>query len=261
MKLPLYQVDAFTERAFRGNPAAVVLLERWLPDATLAAIAAENNLAETAFVIPGEGPMPLRWFTPTVEVDLCGHATLASAHVLFRHRFSSLKRIEFETKSGTLTVVRDGELLSMDFPSRPGKRAAQTDQAGTALGRTPGETLLARDLIAMFDSQADIEALHPDMARVAAIDAFAVAATAPGGDCDYVFRFFAPRQGIPEDPATGSVHCTLAPYWAARLGKTRLTARQLSPRGGEFVCTLAGNRVLIAGRTAEFLRGEITIPD
>ena len=261
MKLPLYQIDAFTERAFRGNPAAVVLLERWLPDGTLAAIAAENNLAETAFVIPGKGAMPLRWFTPTVEVDLCGHATLASAHVLFRHHFSSLEKIEFETKSGTLAVVRDGELLSMDFPSRPGSPVDSSRAVEAACLQKPVETLLARDLVAVFASESQIRALQPDMAKIAAIDAFAVAATAPGTDRDYVFRFFAPRQGIPEDPATGSVHCTLAPYWAAKLGKTRLTARQLSPRGGEFVCTLAGDRVRIAGRTAEFLRGEITIPD
>src|SRR6266545_4593871 len=205
MKLPLYQVDAFTSRAFRGNPAAVVLLDDWLPDDMLAAIAAENNLAETAFVVARGDVMPLRWFTPTMEVDLCGHATLAAAHVLFRHSIPSAKRVTFSTRSGNLVVERDGELLSMDFPSRPGKPMQVSDAV------------------------------------------------------DYVYRFLAPRQGIPEDPATGSANCTLVPYWAARLGKAELVAKQLSARGGDLRCTLRGERVLIAGRVAEYLRGEITV--
>jgi predicted PhzF superfamily epimerase YddE/YHI9 len=259
MKLPLYQIDAFTSRMFAGNPAAVVLLDDWLPDSTLAAIAAENNLAETAFVIPRGDVMPLRWFTPTVEVDLCGHATLAAAHVLFRHVFPSAKRVAFGTRSGNLTVARDGELLSMDFPSRPGKAMAVADALVSSLGVRPREVYLARDLLAIFDSESQVRDFQPDLARIASIDAFAITISAPGDTVDYVYRFFAPRQGIPEDPVTGSANCTLVPYWAARLGKTELAARQLSARGGELRCALRGDRVLIAGRTVEYLHGEITV--
>ena len=259
MKLPLYQVDAFTSRLFGGNPAAVVLLDDWLPDDVLAAIAAENNLAETAFVLPRAEVVPLRWFTPAVEVDLCGHATLASAHVLFHYVSPTLDRLTFSTRSGNLIVRREAELLSMDFPSRPGKEVEVFDGLADALGRRPRAAYLARDLMAVFDAESDIRSLQPDMQRVAALDAFAVIATAPGDDAGYVFRFFAPRAGIPEDPATGSAHCTLIPYWAAQLGRTALTARQLSKRGGEFFCKLAGDRVDIAGRTVEYLRGEITV--
>jgi PhzF family phenazine biosynthesis protein len=259
MKLPLYQVDAFTSRLFGGNPAAVVPLEDWLPDAVLASIAAENNLAETAYVLSRPDVIPLRWFTPAVEVDLCGHATLASAHVLFRYAFPTLDRLTFSTRSGNLIVRREAELLSMDFPSRPGKQVEVSDSLADALGCRPRAAYLARDLMAVFDAESDIRSLQPDMQRVAALDAFAVIATAPGAEVDFVSRFFAPRAGITEDPATGSSHCTLIPYWAARLGKTALTARQLSKRGGEFFCKLAGDRVDIAGRTVEYLRGEITV--
>jgi PhzF family phenazine biosynthesis protein len=259
MKFPLYQVDAFTGRLFGGNPAAVVLLDDWLPDGVLAAIAAENNLAETAFVIPRSDPMPLRWFTPKVEVDLCGHATLATADVLFRHRFPAQDRLSFETRSGKLIVSRQGELLSMDFPSRPGRPAAVSDELAAALGRRPREARLARDLMAVFDAEADVRKIEPDLQRLWAVDAFAIIVTAPGTDVDFVSRFFSPRAGIPEDPVTGSSHCTLVPYWAERLGKTELTARQLSRRGGELYCKLRGDRVEIAGRAVEYLRGEITV--
>ena len=259
MKLPLYQVDAFTNRLFGGNPAAVVLLESWLPDDVLAAIAAENNLAETAYVIPGPGAMPLRWFTPKVEVDLCGHATLASADVLFRHRFPGQERLAFETRSGKLTVARRDGLLSMDFPSRPGRPVAVTEDLAAALGRRPREAYLARDLMAVFDAESDVRAIEPDLQRLWAIDAFAVIITAPGAEVDFVSRFFSPRAGIPEDPVTGSAHCTLIPYWAQRLDKTELTARQLSRRGGELYCALRGERVDIAGRAVEYLKGEITV--
>jgi len=233
----------------------VVLLEEWLPDEVLAAIAAENNLAETAFVIPREDVAPLRWFTLTIEVDLCGHATLTSAHALFNYKFSNARELTFSTRSGNLIVSRDGERLSMDFPARPGKPVQAVDAVNSALGKKPRETLLARDMLAIFGTEAEVRALQPDCARVAEIDPFAVCASAPGDSCDYVFRFFAPRQGIPEDPATGTVHCTLVPYWAARLGKRELTARQLSTRGSEFACALRGGRVAIAGRTVEYLRG------
>lgn len=259
MKLPLYQVDAFTSRLFGGNPAAVVVLEDWLPDDVLAAIAAENNLAETAYVIPRLAAMPLRWFTPKVEVDLCGHATLATADVLFRHHFPAQEKLLFETRSGQLTVSRRDGLLSMDFPSRPGKPVPVSDAVVSALGRRPREAYMARDLMAVFDAESDVRDLEPDLQAIWAVDAFAIIVTAPGAEVDFVSRFFSPRAGIPEDPVTGSAHCTLIPYWAQRLGKTELTARQLSRRGGELYCRLRGDRVDIAGRTVEYLRGEITV--
>ena len=257
MKLPLYQLDAFTSRLFGGNPAAVVLLDAWLPDSVLAAIAAENNLAETAFVIPRLEVSPLRWFTPAVEVDLCGHATLAAADVLFRYRFPKLARIVFSTKSGELAVTREGALLNMDFPARPGKPVAVTDALAAALGAQPRAAYLARDLLAIFDAESDVRSLRPDFARVAALDAFAVIVSAPGDTVDFVSRFFAPGAGVAEDPVTGSSHCTLVPYWAARLGKNHLTAQQLSARGGDLRCELRGERVVIAGQVVEYLRGEI----
>ena len=259
MNIPIYQVDAFTHRLFGGNPAAVVLLDDWLPDAVLQAIAAENNLAETAFVIPRPDVAPLRWFTPAVEVDLCGHATLAAAYVLFRHRYPSAERLRFDTRSGELTVAREGEMLSMDFPSRPGRPVTISDELVAALGARPREVHLARDLLAIFASEAEVRAIRPDFAALAALDAFAVIVSAPGDEVDFVSRFFAPGAGIPEDPVTGSAHCTLIPYWAGRLGKTELTARQISARGGELACRLRGDRVLIAGRAVEYLRGEITV--
>ncbi len=259
MKLPLYQVDAFTSRLFGGNPAAVVLLEEWLPDDVLAAIAAENNLAETAYVIPARDCMRLRWFTPKVEVDLCGHATLATADVLFRHCFPAQEQLVFETKSGPLTVRRRGDLLAMDFPARPGKPVPVSDLLVSALGRRPREAYMARDLMAVFDAEPDVRGIEPDPGRLWELDAFAIIVTAPGAEVDFVSRFFSPRAGIPEDPVTGSSHCTLVPYWAARLGKTELAARQLSRRGGELYCGLRGDRVEIAGRAVEYLRGEITV--
>jgi predicted PhzF superfamily epimerase YddE/YHI9 len=257
MKLPLYQVDAFTQRLFGGNPAAVVLLDAWLPDGVLQAIAAENNLAETAFVIPRPEVSPLRWFTPEVEMDLCGHATLAAADVLFRYRFPALARLAFSTRSGELVVTRAGALLKMDFPARPGRPVAVTEALAAALGARPREAYLARDLLAIFDTESEVRALAPDFARVAALDAFAVIASAPGDTVDFVSRFFAPGAGIAEDPVTGSSHCTLTPYWAARLSKNPLTAKQLSPRGGDLLCELRGERVAIAGHVVEYLRGEI----
>lgn len=259
MKLPLYQVDAFTSRLFGGNPAAIVVLDEWLDDTVLQAIAAENNLAETAFVIPRQDLCPLRWFTPALEVDLCGHATLATSHVLFRHYFPAGQQITFSTRSGNLTVTRDHEILAMDFPSRPGRPIEVSDALASALGAKPREALLARDLLAIFDSEAAIRAFQPDLARIASLDAFALIVSAPGTDVDFVSRFFAPQAGVPEDPATGSSHCTLIPYWASRLGKSKLAAKQLSSRGGELFCELRNDRVTIGGRTVEYLRGEITV--
>jgi len=260
MKLPLYWIDAFAGRLFSGNPAAVVLMDKWLPDPVLQCIAAENNLSETAYVIPRNGPCPLRWFTPTFEIDLCGHATLATAYVLYRERFPSLDRLDFETLSGTLTVRRDGDLLLMDFPARPGKPAPVTSQVFAALGRKPGELLQARDLMAVFDTEADVRSFVPDPAEIATLEGMGLIVTAPGDDVDFVSRFFAPKAGVPEDAVTGSSHCTLIPYWAARLGRYRLSARQLSARGGELHCEMRGERVVIGGRAVEYLRGEINLP-
>jgi len=259
MKLPFYQIDAFTGRMFGGNPAAVVLLDTWLPDEVLKAIAAENNLAETAFVIRHGEVLPLRWFTPTVEVDLCGHATLAAADVLFRHISPAAKRLVFSTRSGNLTVTRDGNLLSMDFPSRPGKAVEIEDAVVAALGIRPKELYRARDLLAIYESESEIRGFRPDFERIASIDVFAITISAPGEAVDYVYRFFAPRQGIAEDPVTGSANCTLVPYWAARLGRSELVAKQLSARGGDLHCALRGDRVLITGQAVEYLRGEITV--
>lgn len=259
MKLPLFQLDAFTKRLFGGNAAAVVVLDEWLPDSVLTAIAAENNLAETAFVIPGAGVCPLRWFTPTVEVDLCGRATLAAADVLLRYHSSARDRHSFSTRSGELAVTRDGVWLTLDFPSRPGKPVAVTDVLVSALGARPREAYRARDLLAIFDSESDVRSLRPDMPRVAALEAFAVIASAPGDTVDFVSRFFAPGAGIPEDPVTGSSHCTLVPYWAERLDKNKLTAKQVSLRGGDSQCVLRGERVEISGQVVESLRGEINV--
>ncbi len=261
MKLSIHQVDAFTSRLFGGNPAAVVPLDGWLLDDVMQAIAAENNLAETAFVIPGDGCVPLRWFTPTIEVDLCGHATLATAFVLFEYHRPDAREVSFETRSGVLTVRREGGRLTLDFPARPGRRIDVASDVVAALGAAPGEAFQARDLMVVFESEADVRRLAPDMAAIAALDAFAVIATAPGDDVDFVSRFFAPRAGIPEDPVTGSAHCTLTPYWAARLGRTVLTARQVSARGGELECEQRDDRVLISGQCVEYLRGEIFVPD
>lgn len=259
MKLPLYQVDAFADRLFTGNPAAVVILHEWLPDPILQSIAAENNLSETAFVVPADGAFGLRWFSPLMEIDLCGHATLAGAHVLFCHGYTTACEVTFRYPGGTLSVTNDGDRLSLFFPSRPPSPVPPIETLTTALGRAPREWHKARDLMAVFDVPEEIESMKPDFALLAAIDMFAVIVTAPGRHCDFVSRFFAPRAGIPEDPVTGSAHCTLIPYWSRRLGKKSLHARQASPRGGELFCEDLGDRVRIAGRAIEYLQGTIDV--
>ncbi len=259
MKLPIYQIDAFTNQLFAGNPAAVVILEDWLLDDVLLAIAAENNLSETAFVIPRAGTSPLRWFTPVVEVDLCGHATLAAAHVLLRYYFPSATTVTFATRGGNLTVSRDRGLLSMDFPARPGAPIPVTEPLVSALGAKPRECLLSRDLLTVFESEAEIRTLRPDFTKIVSLDAFAVIVSAPGASVDFVSRFFAPGAGVPENPVTSSAHCTLVPYWSARLRKSELIAKQLSPRGGDLRCEMRGERVIIAGDTVEYLHGEIWV--
>jgi PhzF family phenazine biosynthesis protein len=262
MRLPLYQIDAFTGELFSGNPAAVCPLERWLPDATMQAIAAENNLAETAFFVRDGDAYALRWFTPTVEVDLCGHATLASGFVIMNFLEPEREAVSFRTaKAGTLTVTHDGDLLAMNFPSRPAVPTEAPAGLLDALGGEPSAVLRARDYLLVYDSAADVAALKPDFAALAAVnDCWAAIATAPGDTgTDFVSRFFAPAQGVPEDPVTGSSHCTLTPYWAERLGKKTMEARQLSRRGGALRCTQNGERVTIAGQAVLYLEGQISV--
>lgn len=262
MKLDIYQIDAFTGRVFAGNPAAVCPLppvpSPWPADELLQGIAAENNLSETAFFRREDDAYALRWFTPASEVDLCGHATLASAYVIFNYLDKNAARVRFSTQSGVLEVERDGDLLRMDFPSRAGRPVKDSRSVASALGREPAELLLARDYLAIYASQADVVALTPDMRQLEALGV-CVIASGPGDGADCVSRFFAPHIGIPEDPVTGSAHCTLVPYWAERLGRRSLHCRQLSRRGGELFCEARGERVAIAGRAVLYLRGEIHV--
>ena len=260
MKIPYFEVDAFASRPFQGNPAGVCPLEKWLDDATMQNIAAENNLSETAFFVPRGDDYDLRWFTPAVEIDLCGHATLASTFILFFELGYKRDTIHFHTKSGRLTVSRQADILTLDFPSRPPKPCVAPDALIRGLGKKPLEILKARDYFAQFATVDDVRSLKPDFALLGALDE-KVIVTAPGIDCDFVSRFFAPTDGVPEDPVTGSAHCTLIPYWAGRLGKTKLFARQISKRGGELFCEFAGDRVLIGGKAVLYSRGQIEIDD
>jgi predicted PhzF superfamily epimerase YddE/YHI9 len=261
MRLPIYQVDAFTDSLFGGNPAAVCPLEAWLPEAAMQAIAAENNLSETAFFVRNGGDYALRWFTPTVEVDLCGHATLAAGHVVFHYLEPQRETVSFHTlKAGTLIVTRRADMLVMDFPARPASPAPPPPGLFAALGGAPREVLRARDHLIVYNTAAEIAALNPDLAALAKVDCWAAIVTAPGeSGVDFVSRFFAPAQGVPEDPVTGSAHCTLVPYWAKRLGKMQLEARQLSRRGGALHCALQGDRVNIGGRAVVYLDGQIEV--
>jgi predicted PhzF superfamily epimerase YddE/YHI9 len=261
MELRLYQVDAFADRLFGGNPAAVCPLDSWLPDETMQKIAAENNLAETAFYVRAGGGFHIRWFTPTVEVDLCGHATLASAHVLCWHLGHPSDRVVFHTrKSGALTANRANDLIVLDFPADRLRRAPVTPVLAAGLGRRPGEAWRGKtDILCLFRSQKDIEGLRPDMQALSKVRARGVIATAPGHSADFVSRFFGPRVGVPEDPVTGSAHTTLAVFWAPRLGKTEMEATQLSKRGGRLRCTLDGGRVKLAGKARTYLVGEIDL--
>ena len=277
-EISFFQVDAFTRgdapaaAPFSGNPAGICPLDAWLPDALMQAIAMENNLSETAFFVHEGSGFRLRWFTPTREVDLCGHATLASASVIFSELDPRRIQVQFETRSGTLGVRRAHAsealpvgALVMDFPARP-PVALPEIPAGlvAALGARPSATLAARDLVAVFDDAETVRGLRPDAAALAELPAYAVCVTAPGNgpdaDVDFVSRFFAPRQGIAEDPVTGSAHCTLAPYWAERLGRRQLRARQVGPRSGELTCTFADDRVELAGTTRLVIRGRLLLP-
>lgn len=262
--ISIYQVDAFTGELFGGNPAAVCPLEAWLPDATLQAIAAENNLAETAFFVAnepgGEADYALRWFTPSCEVELCGHATLASAFIVFERLQQSLQKVGFSTKSGVLTVCRDGDRLELDLPALPATPCDAPAALVEGLGATPVETALASNYLAVLESEAEVASLAPDMESLAKLHPHGVIATAPADaeGVDFVSRYFAPSFGIPEDPVTGSAHCTLTPYWAARLGRPELEARQISSRGGVLWCQLSGERVAISGQAILYLEGTLS---
>lgn len=258
MTIPIYQVDAFSLGPFSGNPAAVCPLDAWLDDATMQSIAAENNLAETAFIVAREDGYDLRWFTPAIEVDLCGHATLAAGYVVLNHLQPDLDSVSFYTMSGKLIVTRDGDRLSMDFPVRAPTLATVSEALSNALGEPPLEVHLSRDILAVYDDEASVRRLSPDQARLLALDeGFGVIVTAKGDTVDFVSRFFVPKAGIAEDPVTGSAHCTLVPFWAERLGRSKLVAHQVSPRGGELHCELRGDRVIMSGHCTLFLTGNI----
>ncbi|MBP7401491.1 MAG: PhzF family phenazine biosynthesis protein [Clostridia bacterium] len=258
-----YVADIFTDRRFGGNPAGVCLPDHPLDAETMQRIAAENNLSETAFATPcgtDSRDWDLRWFTPEVEIDLCGHATLATAFILMNHVDPDLRHVAFRTMSGVLTVDREGDVYQMGFPRRPGRPCPVPDGLEEALGAPVLEAVCSRDLLVLLRDEAEVAGLCPDHTALArATDAFGIIATAPGSQCDFVSRYFAPGAGIPEDPATGSSHCTLIPYWSGRLGKTQMTSRQLSRRGGAFLCGDEGDRVRIGGRAVLYLAGRITV--
>lgn len=259
MQLRIYQVDAFTNKIFSGNPAAVCPLQYWLEENTLQAIAAENNLSETAFFVNRGEFFQLRWFTPQTEVNLCGHATLASAFVIMNLMDTSQEKVVFGTPSGELTVKKDGELYSMDFPSHVPEKCDPPENLLRAVDIIPLEVLASNYYLLVYKSQADVKQLKPSMSLLKELDRFGVIATAPGDTVDFVSRFFAPSVGIPEDPVTGSAHCTLIPYWAKKLNKQQLHAFQISDRGGEIFGQNNGDRVTISGQAVKYMEGTIDI--
>jgi PhzF family phenazine biosynthesis protein len=261
MRTPIFQIDAFTTRRFAGNPAAVMPMDSFLADAVLQALAAENNLAETAFLVPDSGDYRLRWFTPTTEVPLCGHATLASAAVVMERLEPGRSSVVFHSASGPLTVKRTDTGYVMDFPVRPSEPVPAPTGLAEALGVVPSEVLVdAFNYMALLESAQTVRELAPDIAAIARLDRGGVIVTAPGDDTyDFVSRYFAPAKGIPEDPVTGGAHCALVPYWAKRLGKTEFRAFQASRRGGEIICRLTHDRVELEGACVFYLEGEATI--
>jgi PhzF family phenazine biosynthesis protein len=261
MKIPIYQIDAFTGSVFGGNPAAVCPLERWLDDSVMQAIAQENNLSETAFFVKEEEDYRIRWFTPVAEVDLCGHATLASGFVVFNYLDAATGKISFQSRSGPLRVVREEGLLSMDFPSQTPRSCSPPKELLDGLGAEPLEALCSEDYFIVFENERDVRGLRPDMGILKRLDLRGVIVSAPGDEADFVSRFFAPALGIDEDPVTGSAHCALTPYWSRRLGKDDLRAYQVSRRGGELFCADRGDRVIISGRAVRYMEGSITIED
>jgi PhzF family phenazine biosynthesis protein len=259
MEIKLYQIDAFANKPFEGNPAAVCPLDSWLSDEIMQAIALENNLSETAFFVPKNSGYHIRWFTPACEVDLCGHATLASAYVLFNILGYKNDQIGFESRSGKLTVIRDGDWLVMDFPSQPPIACDTPSAIVAAFGAEPLDCLVSEDYIAVFEYEDAIEAARPELERLTKLDKRGVIITARSSRFDFVARFFAPNYGVPEDPVTGSAYTQLAPYWASKLGPKRLHAKQVSARGGELFCEVVGDRVKIYGKAVGYLEGKITI--
>lgn len=261
-EIDLYQIDSFTNETFGGNPAAVCPLDEWLPDDLLQNIAMENNLSETVFcVAQDDGSYHLRWFTPTVEVDLCGHATLAAAYVIFEYLNHSGDQIIFTGLSGELRVYKTGDGLKMDFPVWPHKKIDISSQISDALGHEPTELYEGYDWVAVYDDMKTVKNMAPDMEKLTACENMrGIIVTAAGNDgVDFVSRFFGPRVGIPEDPVTGSAHCILAPIWAEKLNKTKFNAKQISARGGDLVCELINDRVEISGQAKLFMKGKIYV--
>ncbi|MBL7745964.1 MAG: PhzF family phenazine biosynthesis protein [Chitinophagaceae bacterium] len=264
MKLTLYQVDAFTNKLFGGNPAAVVPLDKWIDDTLMQQIAMENNLAETVFFVPQKEDYHIRWFTPELEIDLCGHATLAASYVLYQYLGVDKPQIRFHSKSGELLVQRKGDKLELNFPARmPELITSYPDELLKGLGvANPVAVYKSRDYVVELETQKQVEQVKPDMGLLNKIDVIGIIITAPGTDCDFVSRFFAPNCGIPEDPVTGSSHSTLIPFWAEKLNKTSLHARQLSQRKGELWCEmLKGDRVTMAGQCVFYMKGEINLKE
>ena len=257
MKIPLFHVDAFSSQVFRGNPAAVCPLPQWIDETLLQAMASENNLSETAFLVRLPDGYEIRWFTPAVEVDLCGHATLAAGFVVLNILEPAGRTVQFQSKSGPLKVSRDDGLLSLDFPSRPPEPCPVPDLLVKALDRAPNHVLGSRDYLAIYSTEEEVRCLRPDMTLLRQIDRLGVIVTAPGSTADFVSRFFAPGAGIPEDPVTGSSHCTLTPYWSKRLGKRRLHAFQVSARGGELFLEDQDERVRISGQAVLYSEGTL----
>ena len=258
-KIQIFQIDAFTSKAFGGNPAAVCPLESWLDDGLMQAIAMENNLSETAFFVPLDQGYHIRWFTPAAEVDLCGHATLASAYTIFTYLDSSRSQVTFQSRSGPLTVAKQADLLAMDFPAQPPSPCDPPSALIQALSANHHEVLRSEDYFVVFASEQDVRSLDPDMGLLMKIGLRGVIVTAKGKEADFVSRFFDPKQGVNEDPVTGSAHCALIPYWSRKLGRKELTAHQVSKRGGELFCKDRGDRVTIAGRAVSYMEGVITI--
>jgi PhzF family phenazine biosynthesis protein len=256
--MKIFQVDAFTDNLFTGNPAAVVPLDEWLPDRVMQQIAAENNLSETAFYIPSKNGFAIRWFTPETEVNLCGHATLATAHVIFNHMGFEGDRILFESRSGTLFVRRDNGLLQMNFPASPPSETEIPEGLASALGKVPLACFKGgEDLLALFESEEEIRSLVPRFEKLKILPFRGIIVTAPGKEADFVSRFFGPAVGVNEDPVTGSAHTVLIPFWAERLNKEIMVARQVSKRGGVLYCTNQAERVFISGHAITYLNGEI----
>nr|AIA14899.1 Phenazine biosynthesis-like protein [uncultured bacterium] len=260
MKLNIYQVDAFTKEVFKGNPAAICPLENWLDAELMQKIALENNLSETAFFVKKDEVYEIRWFTPTFEIDLCGHATLAGAFVIFEILKLETERVKFYSHtSGELLVEKQGDVLTLDFPSRPVTKCNSPKGLIEAIGKQPKEILKARDYFLVYETEEDVTEIAPNFSKLLEIDAHGFIVTAKGETSDFVSRFFAPEVGVFEDPVTGSSHCNLIPYWAEKLGKTELFGRQISSRGGELFCELKGDRVKIGGNAVLYLKGEIYV--